>query len=553
MHIASPLRSIRRRTFLHRLQPARLSATLGLIGSLAVAGAAHAGPFAPAAGKPGSTAIGKDSASFVQWASGHQDYLPGPNVDATWKTPERALGKAQGTSTDIVVLGDAGRITLTFGGSIFNGAGADFAVFENSFSDTFLELAWVEVSSNGVDFFRFANYSFTPAAVGGFGSIDPTNIDGLAGKYRQGFGTPFDLDSLVGTPGLDVNNVRFVRLVDIVGRGGEFDSYPVAFGGPHAIYDPYPTTGSGGFDLDAVGVIHFSASAMPVPEPGTWALAGIGLLALAALRKRRTVRVSAALLASAMASSAGAATVVSTFDDLSLAPNSHFFPEVATTFTSGAARFNHDFDDFGVPGCCWSGWTHSNRVDTTTPGFENQYSAYAGGGAGGSANYALAYLGAPAVRLDAPSVIDSVDVTNTTYTALSMLQGDSFAKRFGGDSGDDADFLKLTFVGLDLGGSETGRVDFFLADYRFADNRLDHVVRDWTRVDLRALGTVAALRFEMSSSDVGSFGMNTPAYFAIDNLSVSAVPEVGSGWMAAAGLLGLLGLGGLGRQRRSTR
>lgn len=256
-----------------------------LIG-LAFAGSAHAGPFAPAAGQTGSSAIGKDSPAFVQWATGYRDYLPGPNVDVTWQTPQKGLGVAQGGSTDIVVLGDGGSITLTFDGYIKNGEGADFAVFENGFMDTFLELAFVEVSTNGTDFFRFPNFSFTASPVGGFGLIDPTNIDGLAGKYRAGFGTPFDLEVLSGIAGLDVNKVQYVRLIDVVGDGSTFDSFPAEFGGPHPIYDPYPSTGSSGFDLDAVGVIHYAA--LPaVPEPSQWAMycAALGLLGLVARRR----------------------------------------------------------------------------------------------------------------------------------------------------------------------------------------------------------------------------------------------------------------------------
>ena len=76
----------------------------------------------------------------------------------------------------------------------------------------------MEVSSDGQSFFRFPSYSLTSAPVGSFSSIDPTNINGLAGKYRGGYGTPFDLSSLAGQSGLDVNNVRYVRIVDIVGK-----------------------------------------------------------------------------------------------------------------------------------------------------------------------------------------------------------------------------------------------------------------------------------------------------------------------------------------------
>jgi hypothetical protein len=263
-----------------------------------------------------------------------------------------------------------------------------------------------------------------------------------------------------------------------------------------------------------------------------------------------TSRIAAALVAASLASGAHAALTVSTFDDLPLSAGSHFFPGTSTEFVSGAASFNHDFTDWGW-GCCWSGWTYSNQTDTTTPGFENQFSAYAGSGAGGSANYALAYMGSPMIRFEAPAELVSVDVSNTTYAALSMLQGDSFAKKFGGDSGNDADFLKLTFIGLNAANQETGRVDFYLADYRFADNSLDYVIDSWASVNLSSLGTVAALKFELSSSDNGDFGMNTPAYFAIDNLAVTAVPEASSLAMMLVGLVGVVGATAL--RRRSLR
>jgi len=246
------------------------------IAGITLAGFVHAGPYAPAAGQPGSTAVSGNDASIVGWATGYLNYLPGTNVSSTFKTPQNALGPANPSST--VSLGDNGVITLTFGGAIFNGAGADFAVFENSFSDTFLELAWVEVSSDGTNFFRFPGFSSTASPVSSFGSVDPTNLDGLAGKYRGGFGTPFDLSLLSGAPGLNVNDVRYVRIVDILGDGSVLDSLQ------HPIYDPTPTVDSGGFDLDAVSVMHLA----PVPEPSTLALlfAGAMVLWLSALRRR---------------------------------------------------------------------------------------------------------------------------------------------------------------------------------------------------------------------------------------------------------------------------
>ena len=70
----------------------------------------------------------------------------------------------------------------------------------------------------------------------------------------------------------------------------------------------------------------------------------------------------------------------------------------------------------------------------------------------------------------------------------------------------------------------TGEVEFYLADYRFADNGEDYIVDTWEYIDLSSLGAVKSLEFGLSSSDVGDFGMNTPAYFALDTV----VPEPSS-------------------------
>lgn len=207
----------------------------------------HAGPY------PASDSIARTDARFVAWASGHSEVVYGSDVDAIWKTPAKATGPATNDVYDIVCLGNGGRITMYFPHPLRDGAGADFAVFENAVSATFLELAFVEVSSDGVNFFRFPNASLTASAVGAFGSVDPTNIDGLAGKYQAGFGTPFDLAALADSPLLDKQRIAFVRIVDIIGSGATKDS------DNRPIYDPTPTIGSGGFDLEAIGAIHLNS------------------------------------------------------------------------------------------------------------------------------------------------------------------------------------------------------------------------------------------------------------------------------------------------------
>ena len=200
--------------------------------------------------------IDKDDEKIVAWATGYENYVVGAGVDESWQTPEKALGKAVGDSYDVVVLGDGGSIVLTFAKPITDGEGADFAVFENSFNDGFLELGTVEVSSDGENFAAFDHYYLGLEKIGGTGSHDASLIWGFAGKFKQGKGNMFDLADLenkaevvAGTVNLDA--ITHVKIVDVIGDGSQLDS----IGDP--IYDPYPTGEiSAGFDLDAVAVIN---------------------------------------------------------------------------------------------------------------------------------------------------------------------------------------------------------------------------------------------------------------------------------------------------------
>jgi hypothetical protein len=218
------------------------------------------GQYPGSAGQAGTTAMKADSSAFVAWASqsqvhrGYQD-ISTPSLGlASAGADHAAEGLSDGTA---VSLGDAGWVVCTFQNPIRNGNGPDFAVFENSFSDDFLELAVVEVSSDGVNYTRFKAHSLTDTTVqtASFGLTDATKLNNLAGKYRGGYGTPFDLQELAGTPGLNINAITHVKVIDVVGSINK--PYATYDGFGNKINDPWPTAfPSGGFDLDAIGVIN---------------------------------------------------------------------------------------------------------------------------------------------------------------------------------------------------------------------------------------------------------------------------------------------------------
>ncbi len=218
------------------------------------------GPYAPHAEATGTDAIWFENELFVSWVSsielvrGYKDLANKSIGKVNFGTPEDALGTSDKSA---VSLGDSGVAVLTFNGWVLNKPGADFAVFENSFNNDFLELAFVEVSKNGVDYVRFPSHSLTAgiSQIGSFDALDASNLNNLAGKYKVQYGTPFDLDDV----GLD--SVKYIRIVDVVGSINPSIASKDSKG--NIINDPYPTDFqnngfyTGGFDLEAVGLIHY--------------------------------------------------------------------------------------------------------------------------------------------------------------------------------------------------------------------------------------------------------------------------------------------------------
>ena len=216
----------------------------------------------------------------------------------------------------------------------------------------------------------------------------------------------------------------------------------------------------------------------------------------------------------------------STFDDLNLPPNSYWDgSNLSSGFTDGDAYFTNNFD---TTYSIWSGFAYSDvrlNVDTIHTGsgdYNYQYNIATSSGFFGSSTFGVSYTGNndAIVRLQGfarAHQVYGLYVTNSAYTYLSLKYGDGVGKKFGGAHNTDPDWFRLTVKGWYQGNLVADSVNFYLADFRSSDTSQHYILRTWKFVDLLPLGNVDSLYFTLNSSDTGAFGMNTPAYFALDN------------------------------------
>lgn len=223
------------------------------------------------------------------------------------------------------------------------------------------------------------------------------------------------------------------------------------------------------------------------------------------------------------------------FEELSLEPNSHWNgSDGSGNFSSSYLKFYNSYTDWGGGASSWNGFAYSNETDITTYSYINEFSSASGSGALSSNNYVVSYIMSdwmndyepvPSVmKIDietAPEVIPGMFINLNTYASLYMAESDLY------NTGNH--WLKLHIAAYSTSTFLVSFADIMLADYRFEDNDLDFKLNDWTYVDLSWAEGTDSLLFYIYSSDAGDYGVNTPAYFCIDNVGAECpigVPQL---------------------------
>ncbi|MDB4347202.1 DUF4465 domain-containing protein [Bacteroidia bacterium] len=213
-----------------------------------------------------------------------------------------------------------------------------------------------------------------------------------------------------------------------------------------------------------------------------------------------------------------------TFEDL-LAQKDTFLNGITTApiprvfkIDSNLVVFNADFDT-SYGGYWRGGFAVSSMTDTMDASFANLYSSANGKGANNSQVYLVGNDGdknpvletLPTVGSTMASIL-SLYVSNTTYAYRAMKEGNRFSTKFSARNKDS--FVLWIFA--ENANNDSMRVD--LADFTHSDTTKNFILDSWVKVSIPFPAT--RLRFKLVSSDNGSFVMNTPAFFAIDNIEL---------------------------------
>lgn len=223
-----------------------------------------------------------------------------------------------------------------------------------------------------------------------------------------------------------------------------------------------------------------------------------------------------------------------TFDTFSLTANSYYQDNNSTNFNNSGVDFQYEWNtSFGG---YWSGGSsYTNLNDTINGTYTNLYGNITGSAFSGT-NYATTQSGAVVSFTNNTTAVSGFYLTNTTYAWKAIKSGNFASRRFGDTTGTGSgtsipqgeypDWFKLSVIGFRGGIALNDTVNFYLADYRDAGTANDYVLKNWQFVNCSALGQVDSIQFNMTSSDVGNFGINTPTFFSMDNFTIQSTVGV---------------------------
>jgi len=205
------------------------------------------------------------------------------------------------------------------------------------------------------------------------------------------------------------------------------------------------------------------------------------------------------------------------FEDITVPLDSYIDSLGTNSFTTNGLTFQSVYNT-DYPGYFYleKGFALSTMQDTLSIGEKSMYAAYAGSGSGNSNTYIVS-VGTSMFKMPTKATtLISLDITNSTYAALSMKNGDQIAKKF---NANDKDFLKVWIRGY-AAGKVKDSIEVYLANFQSSNNAEHYIQKTWKKVDLSKLNPVDSVNFRMESSDKNSLGILTPSFFAIDNIII---------------------------------
>lgn len=197
--------------------------------------------------------------------------------------------------------------------------------------------------------------------------------------------------------------------------------------------------------------------------------------------------------------------------------------------------------DFSAGGMVLSQWNYRTDIEGVSEGwwytFSNQCSVYntdsqdganKGAGAGGSNTFAVINgfegeysdgVGSFRFTNGAEYRVVAMDICPTSYVYGCITEGNAFGNNPDKSLEEVGGWFKIIATGYDAEGNETASVEKYICDYR-SSIRPVKISSTWENWDLSGLGRVNEVKFNFEGSDSGAYGLNTPAYMALDNITI---------------------------------